>query len=373
MESAPLSVSQAIALINSTLAAALPVLVVEGEVADFKISKGKYVFFDIKDTDGTIGCFMSLYAMRLPLADGMMVRLVAEPRLTAWGRFSLTVRAVRPMGEGSLKRSFDMLRAKLEREGLFEESRKRPLPVYPQTVGVITSTDAAGFRDFLKILNGRWGGMKLLVANVLVQGMEAPGQIIRAVEYFNGRARPPQALAIIRGGGSADDLAAFNDEPLVRAVAASRIPTLVGVGHETDVSLADLAADVRAATPSNAAQLLVPDRREVIADVNHQLDRLLLIWRQRATGVKAQTVSDSRQALNMLLRASAGYRRRAEQLCGLLRLADPDLSLKRGYALVRLSSGKLVRQGRLPVPGQELTIESYSYIIKAGVRQVYDR
>ncbi len=371
MENNPLSVSQAVALINQTLEAALPAVLVDGEVASFKVSKGKYVYFDIKDETSTLNCFMSLFAMRVPLADGMTVRLAAEPKLTAWGRFSLTVRAVQPLGRGSLRRSFEILKDKLASEGLFAPERKRPLPKFPQRVGVITSTDAAGYRDFLKVLESRWGGMELSVANVLVQGLEAPGQIVRAIEYFNGLAEPPEVTVIIRGGGSADDLAAFNDEPLVRAVAASRVPILIGVGHETDVSLADLAADLSAATPSNAAQLLVPDREQLISHIGHRLDHQELIWLQRAKELGRRAGEYRRQALNQLTAVTSAKAGQIDRLTGLLKLVDPNLPLRRGYAIARLFDGRLLKRGQLPAIGQELTIESLSHIIKAGVRQIY--
>ena len=247
-----------------------------GEVASFKVNQGKWVFFDIKDASGSVGCFMSLFQLRVPIEDGMKVVIRATPKLTAWGKFSVTVQSIRPSGEGSLKKSFELLKAKLDKEGLFSPDRKRQLPEIPEHVAVISSTSAAGYADFMKILDDRWGGLKVDVAHVQVQGESAPEQMIRAITYFNQCEILPEVLVIIRGGGSADDLSAFNDEPLVRAIAASRIPTLVGVGHEVDVSLADMVADVRAATPSNAAQLLVPDRHE-FSGMLRQLVRRALV------------------------------------------------------------------------------------------------
>ena len=205
----------------------------------------------------------------------MKVIVRATPKVTAWGKFSLTIQTIRPSGEGSLKKSFDLLKAKLEKEGLFAQERKRTLPKLPTHIGVISSTQAAGYTDFITILNNRWGGLKVDVAHVQVQGLTAPEQIIRAIRHFNEQKNVPEVLVIVRGGGSADDLAAFNDEPLVREIAASRIPTLVGVGHEVDVTLADMAADVRAATPSDAARLVVPDRREFAGSLEYLVQRIL--------------------------------------------------------------------------------------------------
>ena len=259
-----LGVSDFVAVINQTFDYAVPSAVIIGEVSGLSIRQGKWVRFKLKDDASSVDFFGSIYQMNTPLEDGMMVAVLGKPKLSdKWG-FSVSMQSVQAVGEGSIKRSFELLQKKLEAEGLFDVSRKRALPDLPTHIGVISSTEAAGYADFMKILQARWGGMNVEVARTLVQGVRAPGQIIRAIEYFNSSGNPPEVLVLVRGGGDADDLAAFNDEALVRALAASRIPTLVGVGHEIDTTLADLVADVRAATPTNAAQLLVPDKREII-------------------------------------------------------------------------------------------------------------
>src|SRR5690606_27466470 len=277
MEKASLrfSVSDFVAITNQVLERAYPSVEIEGEVAEFKVNQNKYIFFNLKDEASSVGCFMMLWQLRLPIEDGMRVVVTASPKLTAWGKFSLTVKSIRPVGEGSLKKSFELLKAKLEKEGLFAVERKRPIPEMPDKVGVISSVQAAGCADFMKIADDRWGGVKFEVAQVQVQGSEAPDQMIRALKYFNEQAELPDVIVIIRGGGSADDLAAFNDELLVREVAGSRVPVLAGIGHEIDESLVDLAADLRAATPSNAAQLLLPDKAEIRRTVRYQLGSLL--------------------------------------------------------------------------------------------------
>lgn len=363
------SVSDAIAVINQTLEYAYPTLIVEGEVSGFKVNQNRYVFFDLKDDSGTLNCFMTVYQLRIALEDGMRVRVVANPKLTQWGKFSLTVRQVAPVGEGSLKRAFELLKAKLEAEGLFAPERKRILPERPTKIGVISSTQAAGYADFVKILNDRWGGVEVVVAHTLVQGTDAPPQIVRAIEYFNQQAEPPDVLAIIRGGGSADDLAAFNDEPLIRAIAASRVPTIVGVGHEIDTTLADLAADVRAATPSNAAQILVPDKREVIASVDATTRRMLQLM-SRHVQRAGQRVSDQLSGMHRRLeREWQVTKGRYEQLHAVLVQLNPRSALKRGYAIVR-ANGKVVRGGGGLKPGDQLAIELQSDVINAGVINV---
>lgn len=362
MEKVQLSVSDFVALTNQTLEYAYPIVTIEGEVASFKVNQGKFVFFDIKDAEASVSCFMMAFALRVPIEDGMKVIITASPKLTQWGKFSLTVKSIRPSGEGALKKSFELLKAKLDKEGLFAAERKRLLPSRPSHVAVISSTQAAGYADFIKIVDDRWGGMRIEVAHVQVQGDAAPDQMIRAFQYFNSQEELPEVIVLIRGGGSADDLAAFNDEQLVRSIAASRVPVLVGVGHEVDVTLADLVADVRAATPSNAAQILVPDKHEIIRHVWMKADdagrRLLL------------RVDEQRQLSGGLLekafeRFDRRYAETEAQLTGLRRVlvqVDPRVALQRGYAIIR---------GQTTI-GSVIEIETKVAIMKAEVRS-YDK
>ncbi len=360
MENVRLTVSDFIAVTNQTLEYAYPSVEIEGEVASFKVNQGKFVFFDIKDAGGSIGCFMTVWQLRVPIEDGMKVIVTATPKLTQWGKFSLTVKAIRPSGEGALKKSFEILKAKLENEGLFNEDRKRVLPRIPEHIAVISSTQAAGYADFIKILNDRWGGLRVDVAHVQVQGADAPDQIIRALAYINGRDELPQVVVIIRGGGSADDLSAFNDEQLVRAIASSRVPTLVGVGHEVDESLADLAADVRASTPSNAAQILVPDRQEILRAVRYQIRSLL----PRVESAISEQSSDVRNSLIVVVeRITTQIDHASDTVAGLqniLAQLNPQTVLARGYALVR----------GLQKVGQLIEVETKQSIMKVEVKDV---
>ncbi len=355
-----LSVSDFIALTNQTLEYAYPIIEIEGEVASFKVNQGKFVFFDIKDAGASVGCFMMLFSLRVPIEDGMKVIITASPKLTPWGKFSLTVKAIRPSGEGSLKKSFELLKEKLTKEGLFAYERKRQIPSIPQRIAVISSTQAAGYADFIKIVNDRWGGVAIDVAHVQVQGEAAPDQIIRALKYFNSREAVADIIVIIRGGGSADDLSAFNDELLVREIAASRIPTVVGVGHEIDESLADLAADVRAATPSNAAQLVVPDRHEIIRATRGRVQSLL----PRMDRIIIQQREQLRETVESILTAIDGrVQRYSEELLQTKRVIaelDPSRVLQRGYAILRGSR----------TVGETIAIETERDIIKAEVVHV---
>lgn len=332
------SVSDFLAVVNQSLDMAFGLVEIEGEVAEFKVNHDKYVFFSLKDSSGdkaAVNCFMMIFQIRTPIEDGMRVVIRAVPKVTNRGAFSLTVKEIKLVGEGDIKRSADILRRKLASEGLFDDSRKRTLPEFPQRVGVISSVDAAGYADFMKIADHRWGGVKFLVANVKVQGVDSPDQIIEAIDYFNQMPNPPEVVVIIRGGGSAEDLSGFNDENLVRAVAGARSVTLTGVGHEIDHTLCDLAADVRASTPSNAAEILFPDKLNLINNLFNKVNGASQVV-YRKLDLSLESVADSRveafdqwkQRLNVVKEKVALKKEIIQQY-------DPDLVLRRGYAMVR--------------------------------------
>ena len=364
MENTPLTVSDFVALVNQTLEYAYPSVMVIGEVAEFRISQGKWVTFKLKDAESVVECFMVAYQLRVPIENGMKVRIIAAPKLNGkWGKFSLTVRNIAPLGEGSIKKSFELLKAKLEAEGLFSPERKRVLPRIPQRVAVITSTESAAYADFCKIINERWGGLQVMVAHTQVQGEPAADQIIRAIRYFNSYEALPEVLVIIRGGGSAEDLMTFNDEQLAREISRSRIPTLVGVGHEVDHTLADMVADVRAATPTNAAEILVPDRRDSIAKIHQQVvtagDVFARAIELRKNEVR-RDIATVTQTIDAKLSDTHG---RLLLLRAVVDQVNPDNVLKRGYALLK---------GAVAV-GREIQIETYKKVVTAEVKNVKDR
>ncbi len=360
MENVLLSVSDFVSLTNQTLEYAYPSVAVEGEISEYKLIQGKWVSFKLKDDQAVVSCFMGAYQLRMPIEDGMRVIVVAAPRLNPKGYFNLNVRSIKPVGEGSIKKGFELVKAKLEKEGLFSPERKRLLPPVPSYVGVITSTESAAYADFTKIINERWGGLRVEVAHTQVQGEPAPDQIIRAVRYFNSLEEVPEVLIIIRGGGSAEDLSAFNDEPLARAIAESRIPTLVGVGHEVDHTLADMVADVRAATPTNAAQILVPDRQEILRSVRQQMTSL----GSTVTRAAEQYGQQTRELLSVIFRRIEEKLEDTFERLVTMRLAvaqlNPENVLRQGYALVR---GHQKR-------GATIEIETLQTVMKAEVKDV---
>ena len=359
-QSLQLSVSEFIAITNQTLEYAYPSVDIEGEVASFKVNQGKFVFFDIKDAESSIGCFMMVFVLRIPIEDGMKVVIRAVPKLTKWGKFSLTVQSIRPSGEGSLKKSFELLKAKLDKEGLFAPERKRLIPVMPRRIAIISSTGAAGYADFCKIIDDRWGGIDIQTAHVQVQGESAPDQMIRALHYLNEQEELPDIIVIIRGGGSADDLSCFNDELLVRAVAASRVPVVTGIGHEVDESLVDLAADLSAATPSNAAQLVVPDRNDIKKRVRQSLRHILSATEAAIVATRREHELMLTRALTRIDDAHDRYARDLASQQALLQAYDPKGALARGYAIVRGDIKK----------GATIDIETTQQLISAEVHDV---
>lgn len=356
MQDTTLSPAEFVALLNQTLEAAWPVVAIEGELSDFRVSKNKWVYFDLKDEEASVRFFGSIYNLPGPLEDGLIVRVVGAPRLHPRFGFTVNVQSIVPVGEGALRKAAELLRRKLEAEGLFVPERKRALPAIPERIGLITAASSAAYVDFLKILNERWGGLEIQLIDVYVQGEQAPVQIVSAIEEFNKRAEPPEVLVITRGGGSLDDLAAFSDERVVRAVAASRVPTLVAIGHEVDLSLAELAADMRASTPTNAAGLLVPDK-------HHELAALALAGTNlgKVIGVLyedlAASTAQSAQQLKVLLKNVLASE--LDKLIALKRLAEllsPRAALKRGYAII-FANGRYVTSVKHAAKGDKLSAE----------------
>jgi exodeoxyribonuclease VII large subunit len=366
------TVSEFVALLNQTLEFAYPLPTITGELANFRVSKNRWVYFDLKDEEATVRFFGTVYQLPGPLEDGMLMSVQGSPRLHPQYGFSVTVVNMRPTGEGSIKKAAKLLETKLTAEGLFDPARKRMLPYPPRCIGLITSSESAAYRDFVKVLGARWGGLEIVLVDVQVQGEAAVQQIVQAVEYFNTHAVPPEVVVITRGGGSAEDLQVFSSEQLTRAVAASRIPTLVAIGHEVDVSLAELAADQRASTPSNAAELLVPDRATVLARFAEQQYRLGEMVRD--------VLDDADEHLGRLqqgLHTAARYhmdqtRQRLGMHRQLLQAFDPQAALQRGYALVRKGK-QLVRHAAQLAPGDKLMVQFVDAQVAAEVRHLKDK
>lgn len=356
-----LKVSQAIDLCNQALGV-LEVAVI-GEVANFSIYKNNLVFFDLKDeeAEARLSCFMWRSQLSVPIEDGM--RVVARGSFGIYaktGSFRLTVNHLAPEGEGSLKRAFELLKKKLASEGLFESDRKRKIPYFPSVVGIVSSSDAAGFGDFMKIAKQRAGGIRFVLANCAVQGVKAEKELVAGIDYLNSQFEL-DVLVVIRGGGSTEDLHAFNSEPVARAIARSKAPVVVGVGHERDETIADYVADLRASTPSNAAQLVVPDQIELLArlgsdraaeskqiwhqleQLQRQVDKIIAFTRERTRGVVSgglerafRIVQTSRWQLEQALKSIASQ---AQSLIDQIEVLAPHKVLERGYTITTNNQG----------------------------------
>ncbi len=262
---------------------------VEGEISGLARPASGHIYFTLKDAKAQLKCafFRNRASLsRTPLKDGDRIKVrgrvsIFEPR----GDYQLIVDAVQPSGEGELMAAYERLKRKLEAEGMFANAR--PLPYPPRHLALITSNTGAAIRDVLAVLQARWPMVRVSVFPSVVQGRDAPPALIRALALINRQARredesdPFDAILITRGGGSLEDLWAFNDEHLVRAIFHSRLPVMAAIGHEVDVTLAEFAADVRAPTPSAAAERLVPDRRDLEASLNQQRQRLARAWQGR--------------------------------------------------------------------------------------------
>lgn len=333
-------VSGAVAVLNQTLNYAYPTITVIGELASFNVSKGKWVYADLKDDVSKLRMFGTVFQMPGPLEDGMMLEVVAEPRIHQQFGFSLNIKSIRPVGDGSIKKAADLLRIKLEKEGLFVAERKRHIARAPTRVGLIASEQSAACADFIKIMNSRWQGVSVELFDAQVQGEAAVESIMSGLQYFNQLSEAPEVIVLTRGGGSADDLSAFSTEQVTRAVSVSRIPTLVAIGHEVDVSLAELAADLRASTPSNAAELLFPDKTEE--------SKRLTLQRKNLADVVGQQINQKESSLKELKTSLVHdvekvLERKNQELQHaktFIESIHPKTTLKRGYALVQVD-GKL--------------------------------
>jgi exodeoxyribonuclease VII large subunit len=333
---------------------------VEGEISNFTRASSGHLYFTLKDEHSELRCVMwRAQAARLAFEPQHGDAIIAHGSVTVYearGQYQLLCDALQIAGAGDLNRQYEQLKARLDAEGLFDPARKRPLPPFPRRIGVVTSPTTAAFQDILNVLSRRYPLAEVILSPTLVQGKEAPPQIVAALRRLNEHSAA-DVILLARGGGSLEDLWCFNDEDVVRAVAASRIPLVTGVGHEIDFTLVDFAADLRAPTPSAAAEVIVPDGPALRATVE--------AWSERLAGQMAAALADRRAALRgqsrLLARLSpavrvANARQRVDELLGragarlrldlerrrerlaaqarALESANPLSLLARGYAVV---------------------------------------
>jgi len=272
------------------------------------------------------------------------------------GEYQLYVDLMEPAGLGELYLAFQQLRAKLEAEGLFDSAAKRPLPKFPRRLGVITSPTGAAVRDIITVTRRRWPGIDILVIPALVQGSDAPASIVQAFDRA-GQVPDIDVIIVGRGGGSAEELWAFNDEEVARAIRRSRVPVVSAVGHETDFTIADFAADVRAPTPSAAAELVVPDASAYVHHVELLEARLVRTVRMRVMQRRQYVDELSRRLIQAIQTKLRTNKDRLEYLGRMLDALDPEAVLGRGYAICRGQDGTVLRRADQVAGGDEVTVQ----------------
>ncbi|KPL07168.1 hypothetical protein AMJ86_05510 [bacterium SM23_57] len=381
--------------IRSVIEGNFPVLWVEGEISGHKLHSSGHHYFTLKDENSQLSCVLWRgRANHLPLIPQDGIKVLVQGQLTVYergGRYQFDVFMIQKAGIGELALAFEQLKKKLAEEGLFDIARKRPIPAYPERIGIITSPTGAAIRDIITVCHRRWPAITLILRPAQVQGDGAAQDIAKGVRDFN-RYEKVDVLIVGRGGGSLEDLWAFNEEHVVRAVVASKIPVVSAVGHEVDVTLCDLAADLRAPTPSAAAELVVKDAGEITSWLDQLRDRaftaLARILQRNHDRVKAlsdhwafkrpvELVRNQSQCLDELEQrfnlATSRYltarKDRTHRLNTTLAALDPTGVLRRGYSITRrLPEGTVLRDSKMVSGGDQLSITLHRGEIEAEVQ-----
>ena len=371
-------------------------VIVKGEISNYKVYPSGHHYFTLKDDGAALKCVMFRgNAVKLRFKPDNGIQVVAMGKISVFprdGAYQLYCTGIVLDGVGDLNAAFEQLKAKLAKEGLFDPAHKKTLPQFPKTIGIVTSSAGAAVHDMLRILNKRYPVAKVLLLPVRVQGAEAPGEIVAAIRYAN-RYQLADLLIVGRGGGSIEDLWAFNDERVAYAIYHSDIPVISAVGHEPDVTISDFVADVRAATPSNAAELAVPDQNalrqymdSMISTISTSLTRQLKAHRQYLDMLSASPVLQSpldyfKQRENAVKLLESRLLSAQNQMihkhndrfltyAAKLDALSPLKVLTRGYALVQTGEGKVLRTVRQIIPGDNISIKITDGSLSASVTKV---
>jgi exodeoxyribonuclease VII large subunit len=360
----------------------LSAVFVRGEISNYKQYPSGHHYFTLKDASGALRCVLfRREAGRLRFAPQNGMKVIAFGRISVFprdGQYQLYCGELMPDGVGALSVAFDQLKEKLYKERLFEQAHKKALPRYPERIALITSPVGAAVRDMLRILKARWPLAKVLLLPVRVQGAEAAGELAEALAFVN-ECRAADLVILGRGGGSMEDLWAFNDEALARGIYASSIPVISAVGHEPDVTISDYVADLRAATPSNGAELAVPDQKELLSRLSLLRARLFGVMTARIKAERQQLeryraapvlqsplryTEEKRQFLDLtrnrweeaMGRLFSAAEARVAQCAAQLNALSPLAVLGRGYAIARKRDGSPVVSGRQVTAGEEIDL-----------------
>lgn len=368
---------------------------VEGEVSNLSVPVSGHAYFTLKDEGSQIRAVMfrqSFDALRFQLEDGMKVLVFG--RLSVYkpkGEYQIIVEDLHPKGIGVLQMRFEQLKKRLEAEGLFDPARKRPIPFLPKCIGIVTSIDAAALRDILKILERRYRNLHIIIYSARVQGEGAAEEIAQGIDYLNGL-KGIDVLIVGRGGGSLEDLWAFNEEPVARAIYRSRIPVISAVGHEVDFTIADFVADVRAPTPSAAAELVVKSREELLSNINHLQNRFVnaslnyIRLLKHRINILSQGLVDPRKKFfeirervdELLERITNGINRSIANMRGLLASRAQHLNslsplavLDRGYSITFLvRTGEVVKSVEQVRMSDDLRVKLMKGELICGIKEI---
>ena len=378
----PLSVTQLVDQLKALVETDYGHVTVEGELSNFSRARSGHCYFSVKDEDAQLECVMWRHAagqVGFTPEDGMLVRLAGKVSIYEQrGKLQLYADTMRLAGEGALQKAFEKLKKRLRREGLFAKDQKKALPPFPESIGLVTSGESAALQDLLTVLQRRFPSVQVQLRPVAVQGNGAGAEIAAAIDAFNEMDEQPDLLIVGRGGGSREDLWAFNEEVVARALHRCSIPTVSAVGHETDLSIADLVADERAATPSMGAEVAVPDRRDVAETIRtlHTALENVVTNRIREGRAATRSLTQSRgfhrpvdrmrqlqQRLDTLCarleRTPTRLIERKRQQLALLRsrldALDPEGPLRRGFAFVE-KDGQPVRSAEALDEGDALSL-----------------
>jgi exodeoxyribonuclease VII large subunit len=391
MEKHIYSITELTRRIRESLEANFAGLLVEGEVSNLRIPSSGHLYFTLKDAESQLKCVMFRHLnqfLKFELKDGLQV--LARGQITVYekrGDYQLLVEKLEPRGQGALQLAFEQLKEKLEKEGLFLKEHKKVIPLLPMQIGIVTSPTGAAIRDILNVISRRFCRVNIIINPVRVQGEGAADEIVRAIDEFDKMGNL-DVLIVTRGGGSIEDLWAFNEEAIARSIFHCRIPVISAVGHEIDYTISDFVADLRAPTPSAAAELVIAEGEELLRSISSARDRITLAIETRLSrlsdrvqtlqeaygfrrfedrlGQHAQEIDDSRETIGKrmshLIELS---QRNVENMTGRLANLNPESVLRRGYSLAfKLPEKKLIRDVSVINTGDkvEIKVEQGSFI-----------
>lgn len=394
----PQTVSQLSQAIKTSLNRQFSSVWVAGEISELTKASSGHIYLTLKDSRAQINAILwrsEAERLKFDVVKGMEVEcrgnVDAYPQR---GTYQIIIRKIRPKGVGALELAFRQLRAKLAAEGLFDPSHKQALPPLPRHIAVVTSPTGAAVRDFLQVLTRRWKNIRVTIVPAKVQGPGAAEEIAAGIRICNRMETPLDAIVVTRGGGSVEDLWSFNEEVVVRAIHQSAIPVVSGVGHEIDITLADLVADVRALTPSEAAERLVPNYEDVVAtlDSTHQRLTHLVVSQiqqahQRLAALASRTaITQPLERLRLTAmeldfletklnraidRTMEGFNAELAGIAGRLESISPLAVLARGYSLTTLESGELMRNVESVKPGDRVTTRVANGLIRSKIDEIF--